>query len=229
MKLIFLFNVFCFIIIIQINKVNNASVGLPIGLLIHNNDTKELVPIIERLKDYINSGGSETKWAFQIHVLNTYDESELLNALCNQMKRGVLGIFGETNMFTLDSVKSFVTYYNVPFYTWSYPNSDSLSINQESTTTTTTPPPPITDDDENYTGLSDDEIMKKKQNKKKSPDISYLFNMHPTLSELLVSLLKYHKWENIFYIYDNDEALIRIQSMLEYQTRDKDFVTNINC
>jgi hypothetical protein len=228
MKLIFLFNVFCFIIIIQINKVNNASVGLPIGLLIHNNDTKELVPIIERLKDYINSG-SETKWAFQIHVLNTYDESELLNALCNQMKRGVLGIFGETNMFTLDSVKSFVTYYNVPFYTWSYPNSDSSSINQELSTTTTTK---ITDDDddENYTGLSDDEIMKKKQNKKKkSPDISYLFNMYPTLSELLVSLLKYHKWENIFYIYDNDEALIRIQSMLEYQTRDKDFVTNINC
>lgn len=227
MKLVFLFNVFCFIIIIQINKVNNASVGFPIGLLIHNNDTKELVPIIERLNDYINSG-SETKWAFQIHVLNTYDESELLNALCNQMKRGVLGIFGETNMFTLDSVKSFVTYYNVPFYTWSYPNSDSSSINQELSTTTTK----ITDDDddENYTGLSDDEIMKKKQNKKKkSPDISYLFNMYPTLSELLVSLLKYHKWENIFYIYDNDEALIRIQSMLEYQTRDKDFVTNINC
>ena len=227
MKLIFLFNVFCFIVIIEINKVNNASVGLPIGLLIHNNDTKELVPIIERLKDYINSG-SETKWAFQIHVLNTYDESELLNALCNQMKRGVLGIFGETNMFTLDSVKSFVTYYNVPFYTWSYPNSDSSSsINQELSTKTTT----ITDDDndENYTGLSDDEIMKKKQNKKKSPDISYLFNMYPTLSELLVSLLKYHKWENIFYIYDNDEALIRIQSMLEYQTSYKDFVTNINC
>jgi hypothetical protein len=60
----------------------------------------------------------------------------------------------------------------------------------------------VVKEDENYTGLSDDEIMKKKQNKKKSPDISYLFNMHPTLSELLVSLLKYHKWENIFYIYE---------------------------
>ena len=52
------------------------------GILIHKNNSADLIPLIERLKDYINNGIKlgRNKWALQLYVLKTYDESELLNA-----------------------------------------------------------------------------------------------------------------------------------------------------
>ena len=38
------------------------------------------------------------------------------------MERGVVALFGETTMLTSDSLKQFVNAYNIPFFTWSYPN-----------------------------------------------------------------------------------------------------------
>jgi len=217
MKLIFIFNI---IYLILVEKLNNVLGGIPIGVLVHINDLNETRPMIERLNDYINSGGeAETKWTFQLYVLKTYDESELLNAVCNQMSRGVLAIFGETNMFTAESIKSFVNHYNIPFFTWTYPTSDLIPNDSKEEAF-------LLDEENDY---DDDEETQKIKMKNKTPQTSYLFNMYPSLTGLLISLLKYHKWKNIYYIYDNDEALIRIQAMLDYQTRDNDYVTNINC
>jgi hypothetical protein len=99
MKIIFIFNIF--FILIDCYKTN--AVGMPIGnfyshknkqkfcfkfikwikgILIHKNNSADLIPLIERLKDYINNGIKlgRNKWALQLYVLKTYDESELLNA-----------------------------------------------------------------------------------------------------------------------------------------------------
>jgi hypothetical protein len=91
------------------NKINASTVGIPIGLntiiclnlnnfskfifdytinkgiLIHKNVANELVPMIEKLKEYINNGIKlgRHRWVFQIHLLDTLDEIELLNAGLN--------------------------------------------------------------------------------------------------------------------------------------------------
>ena len=136
------------------------------------------------------------------------------------MERGVLALFGETSMFTTDSIKSFVNYYNIPFYTWSYPNLNTETTKDEYLTD-------VNSDDQSFESESQTTNTKQINKNKRISQSSYLFNMHPTLTPLLVSLLKYYRWPNIYYIYDNDEALNRIQAMFDYQIRDKDFVTNI--
>lgn len=138
------------------------------------------------------------------------------------MERGVLALFGETSMFTTDSIKSFVNHYNIPFYTWSYPN-----LNTETTTPNDEYLTDVNSDDQSFESESQTTNTKQINKNKRISQSSYLFNMHPTLTPLLVSLLKYYRWPNIYYIYDNDEALNRIQAMFDYQIRDKDFVTNI--
>jgi len=220
MKIILIF--YSVIYLILTEKIKNTSVGIPIGVLVHINNLNETRPIIESLSNYTNRVG-KIKWAFQIYVLQTYDEIELIKAVCNQMSRGVLALFGETNMFTAESIKSFVNHYNIPFFTWTYPNSDLILSKEEKEEN-------LAIENENANNEDgEDEENKKKLIETKMPEASYLFNMYPSLTGLLISLLKYYKWENIYYIYDNDEALIRAQAMLDYQTRDKDYVTNINC
>ena len=44
------------------------------------------------------------------------------------MERGVVALFGETKMATSDLLKAFVNQYNIPFYTWSYPRNDEMSL-----------------------------------------------------------------------------------------------------
>ena len=105
------------------------------------------------------------------------------------MERGVLALFGDASMAAADSLKSFVNQYNIPFFTWSYPKNDELmnviSASSESESQTESEPQAIAND-----GPS-----------------SFLLNMHPSLSPMLIFLMKYHRWQTIYYIYDNDEGL----------------------
>lgn len=142
------------------------------------------------------------------------------------MERGVVALFGETTMLASDSLKQFVNAYNIPFFTWSYPNlktndfvdfKTEPDLNEQATVSDqindesdTTPNKPVINSD----AISDED--------------NYLFNMHPSLTPLLISLMKYHKWSSVYYIYDSDEALNRLQVLYDYQMKEKDFVTNIH-
>ena len=44
------------------------------------------------------------------------------------MERGALAIFGEADLATSNSLRSFVNYYNVPFFTWSYPAFNDFNV-----------------------------------------------------------------------------------------------------
>lgn len=57
---------------------------------------------------------------------------------------------------------------------------------------------------------------------------SFLLNMHPDMVPLLVSMIKYNRWRNIYYVYDYDEALNRLEGLFEFQIKDTDFHTNIH-
>ncbi len=105
------------------------------------------------------------------------------------MERGVLALFGETSMAASDSLKSIVNQYNIPFYTWSYPKNDEITnvINAGS---------------ESSADSTETEQIVSTSNE--SPN--FLLNMHPSLSPMLIFLMKYHRWQTIYYIYDNDEG-----------------------
>ena len=112
------------------------------------------------------------------------------------MERGVLALFGETSMLSLDSLKSFVNTYNIPFFTWTYPNLNYVDFFDTKIDSETT----VDSTDELADSISS------KPNEPPKEESNYLLNMHPSLTPLIISLLKYHRWETIYYIYDNDEG-----------------------
>ena len=63
-------------------RVASANSRLPISILVDQEDATQLIPLIEKLKDYINNGikYGRNRWAFQIHILNTDDTVELFDA-----------------------------------------------------------------------------------------------------------------------------------------------------
>jgi hypothetical protein len=50
--------------------------------MVDQSDANQLIPLIEKLKDYINNGikYGRNRWSFQIHILNADDSIELIDA-----------------------------------------------------------------------------------------------------------------------------------------------------
>ena len=114
------------------------------------------------------------------------------------MEKGVLAIFSEISFNNYDSVNTFVNYYNIPFLTWSYPNRNEENLDKKLSA--------------EYNETSNE---------------NFLLNMHPNLAPILISLVKYNRWEVLYYFYDSDEALNRLEGLFDYQMKEIDFVTNI--
>jgi hypothetical protein len=118
------------------------------------------------------------------------------------MERGALAIFGEADLSTSNSLRSFVNYYNVPFFTWSYPtlndfNADHIEKKSELET----------EANENYENrFKKLEINKARKNSDDA--LNFLLNMHPSFTPVLVSLIKYNRWQTVYYVYDHDEGLL---------------------
>lgn len=152
--------------------------------------------------------------------------------VCNQMERGVLAIFGGINQDSAKSIKSFVNYYNIPFITWnnpSYKTSDKYlddNDNEFEMSEIKSLSESEDYDDINYNIEREAKIKQAKLQEKEGLR-NYLINMHPEMSSLLVSIIKYNRHKTIYYLYDHIGALDRFQSLLDYQMRETDFLTNI--
>jgi len=193
--------------------------------------------LIEKVKDYINNGISygRNRWAFQIHILNSDDSIELIDAVCNQMERGVLAIFGGVSQQSAKTIKSFVNHYNIPFITWnnpSYKTSENYLDDNDNEYEANNPTKDDDSDNQNeeseyYAEPSEtttSSVLKTAESEKK---VNYLLNIHPELSSVLVSIIKYNRHKTVYYFYDHLTALDRLQSLLDYQMRETDFITNI--
>ena len=179
------------------------------GVIIDQSDANDLIPLIEKLKDFINNGirYSQNRWAFQIHILNSDDTIELLDAICNQMDRGVLAIFGGISQASAKSIKSFVDYHNVPFITWSnpsYKNTEDILDDNQNQAEYLNNQFILSDNKQN--SIEENDATKSKPNTKKQPikhqTKSFLFNMHPDISPVLISIIKYNQHKTIYYLYD---------------------------
>lgn len=127
------------------------------------------------------------------------------------MERGVLAIFAEASVQSSESLRSFVNYYNIPFFTWSYPDtkendffdkkSDSENDLNNADVTTTDSVETL-----DYLTTARPNLQKSKQIENKQDEKSFLLNMHPSLTSVLISLIKYNRWQNIYYVYNHDEG-----------------------
>ena len=67
----------------------------------------------------------------------------------------------------------------------------------------------------------------KKYNEVNSQSKNFQIHMHPDMVPMLISLIKYNRWQIIYYVYNHDEALARLEGLFEYQMKEIDFVTSI--
>lgn len=162
------------------------------------------------------------------------------------MSKGVLAIFSYSNTFTQNSIDSMLNSYRVPFISVMHPfnneapatlnqvehgaNKDESShviesilgkhaINEVIGSVTTTP------EQQAKSSTDQKEADDAGNERPKSPN-SHL-SIHPDMTPLLVSLIKYSRWSSIYYVYNHKEGLNRLEGLLNFQMKETDFVTDI--
>jgi hypothetical protein len=173
------------------------------------------------------------------------------------MSKGVLAIFAQSSPVSLNSIESFANLYKVPFITTLHPayKPDQVQdmyhekknhyYDQEQVDES--------DDEDQYSNQKDQNAgfenqenynFMEKQNinsntmtmnsnnensfsHTKNENQNFHLTMHPDMVPLLVSFIKYSQWKTIYYIYNHDEALNRLEGLLNFQMRETDFVTDI--
>jgi hypothetical protein len=142
------------------------------------------------------------------------------------MSRGVLALFGGLNLSSYNSIKSFVDFYNIPFFTWSYPlyendvyylknvytkqydfNNNEYDLDKNDKNEYDLPN--LSDasrnqNDDLYNNLN---VENKKNSQFESKKLNYLVNMHPEITPVLISLVKYNRWKTVYYLYNSDEGI----------------------
>lgn len=110
------------------------------------------------------------------------------------MSKGVLAVFGQTSFSSAKTIESYADRYNLPFININHPKN-ILNQNDKET---------ITDFDYDQFKSSESENLKSISYDKKKQ--AYQMFMHPNLVPLLISLTKYHRWKNVYYLYNNQEG-----------------------
>lgn len=167
------------------------------------------------------------------------------------MSKGVLAIFSNIETSSYETLKAFTSHHEIPFITLTHPiheysylfendksmpgpassgfGYDSSDDPYESNTNnrlTSSAPVSSSSLPSSWTTYGAARTNEGTNSGVSSKE-SFLLNMHPDLVPLLVSMIKYNRWKNIYYVYDHEEALNRLEGLFEYQIKDTDFHTNI--
>lgn len=138
------------------------------------------------------------------------------------MERGVLAIFAESNIPSSESLSSFVNFYNIPFFTWSYPNKKNEELNDKKfeAESTSSHDALTTDYSQDYyltsTKPKIDDQKASQQEEEDSNEVNFLLNMHPSYTSVLISLIKYNRWQTIYYLYNHDEGKLLKYLIINY-------------
>ncbi len=140
------------------------------------------------------------------------------------MERGTLAIFGGISSASSKSIKSFVNFYNIPFITWNEPSyklydnyleeNDNNKYTDESSTTKSSVQSEYEQNlesiDNVLTKNKDTQINSKANNDNDSNfkmNSNFLINMHPEISPVLISFVKYNRHRIIYYLYNHESGL----------------------
>lgn len=116
------------------------------------------------------------------------------------MSKGVLAIFGQTSFSSAKTIESYANQYNLPFININHPKNIFNPENEEKNTNI------------NYNHFKPTASENLKSNSIKNDKINQVYQMfmHPNLVPLLISLTKYHRWKNVYYLYNNHEGELNI-------------------
>ena len=130
------------------------------------------------------------------------------------MSRGVLAVFGQVNKESFQAIKLFSNSYNLPFFTWSAPilSDESIGLHLE--------------DINESSGI--DEETEEKTNNNVNYNKNFQLFLQPDLGDTLIFLMKQNNWNKIYYIYNYAEAYNRINNILNFQTDEVNYVTEIH-
>jgi hypothetical protein len=136
------------------------------------------------------------------------------------MSRGVLVIIGFTSSQTANTINAYTNFHKIPFISLSPPVIDYQ-------------PPKIADNVDEIKdfnidlqdvelGLNQDELMtstpiikeeltqQSDKDTEKSLENSYHINAQPDMVPLLISLVKYNRWNRVYYVYNHPEGKEKI-------------------
>ena len=130
------------------------------------------------------------------------------------MSQGAVAIFGDLNVASLNSIRSFVNNHNIPFFSWSYPSyeNEEIQFTDLKSKEESSDIEGLNNVLENVAGGL--ETSNLEANNQKNIPLStdyrnYLINMHPTISPLLIKLIKNFRWKTVYYLYNHDEGLVK--------------------
>lgn len=152
------------------------------------------------------------------------------------MNHGALAVFSNIETSSYETLKSFASFHEIPFITMTHPiheynymsSSSPYDSNHEEDDRSSRGGSSSMDsslsnfdafDDvfdekraswQQRTKTEDDSMIidsKDKLSSSSLPRESFLLNMHPDLVPLIVSMIKYNRWKNIYYIYDHEEGI----------------------
>lgn len=124
------------------------------------------------------------------------------------MAKGVLAVFSNINTASYETLKSFANFYEIPFITMTHPVhvynylSGEQDINEDEASF------PAIDsfaDKNPQSSTAQNQAKFENRHDGKSTE-DFVLTMHPDLVPLLVSMIKYNRWKNIYYVYDNEEG-----------------------
>jgi hypothetical protein len=134
------------------------------------------------------------------------------------MTRGPFAIFGTSEWSTLNTLKSFTNFYNVPYVSWSYLDRKPFySMNQIKSLNSK-----ITNHHKSYSNSyekiflrrEDYDLIEQKtfikiqnhtnMNSFKQP--SYQLFLKPDLVPVLIELIRFYDWKHFYYIYNYENG-----------------------
>jgi hypothetical protein len=157
------------------------------------------------------------------------------------MNRGILGLFGHIDSDSDNALRAITNLYQMPFITWAPPiykytksEINHSKLNKKQQDQQNRDEEWFSDDVADYhsphvspnkysSQYNYDHIGTETDNDNQY----YQINMYPDLVPVIVSLIKYNRWDRVYFFYNHNDALSHLEGLLDYQMKETDFVTNI--
>ena len=132
------------------------------------------------------------------------------------MSRGILAMFSHISTVSYETLRSLTSFYEMPFITMTHPVHEYNYRTNEDKNDDRSFSLDMSGSDYSYVDRNSQlssSYVNRFNKKSRDNGPSFLLNMHPDLVPLLVSMIKYNRWKNIIYVYDNEEGR---QSLFDY-------------
>ena len=112
---------------------NDPMSGLPLAVIFDKSVPDHTFEIVDSVIKNLNTKAKyrRHKWSIHVSKIDTDNTQILISTICSYMSRGVLAIFGSTNISSFDTVRSLTNKYNIPFLSWSFFSNDPSSLNKK--------------------------------------------------------------------------------------------------